>query len=110
MSRDQRLLMLMHGGASSWERLSAWCDLAFSSSARATYRRYAGVSAVLHASLADRDDLIAIKFPHRRTMPAKTGAWLLIGGLFLIAFFEWRNYTIPALMDAVHSIMHRCGL
>jgi len=110
MSRDQRLLLLMHGGVSGWERLSAWCDLAFSSSARESYHRYAGVSAVLRASLADPDDLIAVNLPRPRHAPKPTGAWVLLGVLTIIAFFEWRSYSIPTLMDAIRSLAHRCGL
>ncbi len=102
--------MLMHGGATGWERVSTWCVLACSPSARASYRRFATVSAVLKASLADRDDLIEIRLPKRRSAPAKTGMLVLLGMLTLIVFFEWKDYTIPVLMDAIRAAAHRCGI
>ncbi len=109
MNRDERLLILMHGGATGWERVAAWCDLACSQDARKSYRRYASVSRALRATLADPEDLVTINLPRRRA-PEKTGALLLLGALSLIVFFEWRNYTIPALTEVIRTIAHRCGL
>jgi ferric-dicitrate binding protein FerR (iron transport regulator) len=110
MSRDQRILLLMHGGTTGWERIATWCELAVSPSARASYRSFGAISAVLRASLADPDDLISVKLPKRRAPARGTRALLLLAALTAIAFLEWRQYTVPALAEAIQALAHRCGI
>lgn len=111
MSRDQRLLLLLHRSGTWTESATAWSILAVSAEARKRYRRLEGVSAVLSASLADPEDLEAVRIPTRsKTLPRSSAAWILLGILAVVVFIEYRTYTIPVLLDALRQAAHKCGI
>ena len=105
MSRDERLLMIAHGSATVGELMIGMGHLIGSSDARATYRRYVAVSAVLRAAIGGEDEIYRIDL-RRRLKPTK---WALLVLLVGIALVEWGTYSGPALMDAIKVLGKKCG-
>jgi hypothetical protein len=102
--------MFLHGQTTGLEKLGVMAELAWSSSARQTHRRFATVSLLLRSALAD-DDTIVVNVQERKPLsrPARN-SWLLLIALSIVIFFEYRSYTIPALSAFVRETAHRCGL
>lgn len=107
MSVDERLLWVAAGDATRWEAFRLWPALALSARLRARRRRFLAVSRSLRRALADPDDLVVVRI-EAKGRPAWTP--ILLAVLVLLAVFEWRSYTLPALGEWLRYVAHRCGI
>jgi hypothetical protein len=111
MNRDERLFMVAVGEASHWETLCARLELACSPRAKARFRQFSTIKAILAVSLADPDDRITIEIrkPHVSD-PRRLASLALLGLLVTVLFVEWRTYTYPEISQFLKYFAHQCGI
>jgi hypothetical protein len=97
--------MIANGSASLGDLIVGVGYLISSAEARATYRRFVSIGAVLRSAFDAADDVVRVEI-RRRPKPL---AWAAVALLFAVVVVQWVSYSGPALMEAMRALGRRCG-